>query len=218
LIAALFIGTASLYARASNDMNYVDGHWTFNVGGGFTPTVGGINNVLTDGWNFAMGTGFDFNEKVGLTFEFMSNHLGLENSVLNNYSARLGGIPTDGDLHMWSLTLNPTWRFGIRRGVGGYLIGGGGYYHVNAQVTTPGVAYMPPYCDPWWGCWGGGVVSADKIVAEHKDDTGGVNFGGGITFNLGPNGTKLYVESRYHYVLTHGRTISLLPLTVGFKF
>src|SRR4029078_11246972 len=116
--------------------------------------------------------------------------------------------------NIWSVTLNPTWSFEINRVVGGYLIGGGGYYHARADVTSPVLAYMPPYCDYYWGCWPGGVVPADKIIGEHKDDTGGINAGVGFTFRLRSE-VQFFVESRYHYILLHGPDLQIMPFTAG---
>jgi opacity protein-like surface antigen len=217
LIALLLSGIASRATEAATELDFIGQPWTFTVGGGYSPVVGGLNSSLTSGWNFALGTEYNFTEKAGVRLEYQNNHLGVESGILNDYSARLGGTATDGNANVWSVTLNPTWRFAINRVVGAYLIGGGGYYHVKAQVTTPGLAYMPGYCDPFWGCWPGGVVPADFIVAEHKDDTGGVNAGFGIRLNL-RSGVQFYMESRYHYVLLHGPDLQLFPFTAGFRF
>ena len=213
-LCVLTFGLSSTVFATSVD--YLDKPWTFNIGGGYTPVVGGLNAQLTSDWNFALGTTYNVNEKLGFELEYMNNHLGIERGVLDHYAAIIGA-PTHGNVDVWGLTLNPTWKFNLGRRAGAYLIGGGGYYHVNAQITTPGAVYQPPYCDPWWGCWGGGIVPADFIVAEHKDDTGGVNFGGGFTWKFSPD-VEFYIESRYHYILTHGAVLQLLPLTAGLRF
>jgi opacity protein-like surface antigen len=203
-------------ASAFGDNAYVEKPWTFQIGAGYTPVVGGMDSQLTGGWNFGVGTAYNFTESLGLLLEYGSHHGGIENGILGRYSALIADS-TDGYTRIWSLTLNPRWSFKMNQMIGGYVIGGGGYYHANAQITTPSVAFVPGYCDPWWGCWPGGIVPADRIIAERKDDTGGINLGLGLTFDV-TSGVQLYVESRYHYILIHGPDIQLLPVTAGFRF
>jgi len=218
LIVSLAVATGSAVAQASLDLGDPPiKHWTLNLGGGYSPVVGGYNHTITDGWDFTVGTGYNFTKKLGLNLEYMNNHLGVDNGVLQHFSNQFGGVATDGTANVWSVTLNPKWNFEINRIVGGYFIGGGGYYHVRATLTTPTVAYVPPYCDYYWGCWPGGLTNADKIIGEHKDDTGGVNVGMGFTFNINPD-MQFYIESRYHYILMHGPDLQLLPLVAGFRF
>ncbi len=218
ILMALFLGvSATGIAQAASDLDYATQPWSFYVGGGYSPVVGGLNHTLSDGWNFTVGTGYQFTKAWGLNLEYMNHHLGIDHGVLKRYSDLLGGDPTDGDAHMWSVSLNPTWTFEINRVVGGYLVAGGGYYHVKAQITTPGLAYMPPYCDYYWGCWPGGITPANFIVGERKDDTGGMNAGVGFTFNL-RHGVQFYIESRYHYVFIHGPDLQIFPFTAGFRF
>jgi opacity protein-like surface antigen len=212
--SALLLLALPMVSRAALSDN-LNGEWNFNMGGGFTPVVGGMNSQLTSGWNYAVGTGYDFDEKFGVLLEYGSHYGGVEDGVLSRYNSP--GNSTEGSTHIWSLTLNPKWNFKLNHVVGGYLIGGGGYYHANAQVTSPTVAFVPGYCDPWWGCWPGGLVPADKIIAERKDDTGGVNVGMGLTFDLWRD-VQFYLETRYHHILIHGSDIDLLPLTAGFRF
>jgi hypothetical protein len=214
------IALAVLCAPAGNSFGSgldAEGRLHLSAGGGFSPVVGNLNDTLTDGWNFKIGLDYDVTEKFGVAFEYMNNHLGVAQGILNDYSARLSGSPTEGDSNIWSVTLNPTWRFSLGHRVGAYLIGGGGYYHIKSEVTTPGLAYQPPYCDYYWGCWPGGFVEADYVVAERKDDTGGINVGGGFTFEFA-GGTQFFMESRYHYIFSYGPDIQMLPFTAGIRF
>ena len=219
LIVSLMLTTAPMAAQAATESTplSMEQPWSINVGGGFTPVVGGYNQTISDGWNFTVGAGYKFTEKLGLNLEYMNNHLGVQDGVLHQFSNKFGGAPIDGSTHVWSVTLNPKWNFELNHVVGGYLIGGGGFYHVNAQLTTPSAAFVPPYCDYYWGCWPGGFTSVDRIVGEHKDDTGGVNVGLGITFNLRYD-LQFYVESRYHYIFLHGPDLQLFPVVAGFRF
>ena len=62
-------------------------------------------------------------------------------------------------------------------------------------MTTPGVGYVPGYCDPWWYvCYPGGFVPVENIVGERSSTDFGMVFGGGVNFNIA------FAEVRYHYI------------------
>ena len=74
------------------------------------------------------------------------------------------------------------------------LVGMGVYYR-PAEITTPGVGYVPGYCDPWWYvCYPGGWVQVDNIIGERSSTDFGMTFGGGVRFGA------FYAELRYHYI------------------
>ena len=81
-----------------------------------------------------------------------------------------------------------------------YVVGGIGIYYRPVKVTTPGVGYIPGYCDPWWYvCYPGGFVPVENIVGERSSTDFGFDFGGGVDVPLGES-AKLYIEARYHYM------------------
>ncbi len=74
------------------------------------------------------------------------------------------------------------------------LVGMGVYYR-PMEITTPGVGWVPGYCDPWWYvCYPGGWVEVDQIVGERSTTDFGMVFGGGVRFGA------FYAELRYHYI------------------
>jgi len=76
-----------------------------------------------------------------------------------------------------------------------YGLVGMGVYYRPVKVTTPGVGYVPGYCDPWWYvCYPGGFVPVDNIVGERSSTDFGMDFGGGVSFS------GIYAEVRYHYI------------------
>jgi hypothetical protein len=175
--------------------------WNFNFGGGPTPVLGSSQNELNNGYNFTVGVGPNFSPRAGMVLEFANSGLGVTNQTLQNNQA------ISGDAYVWSVTLNPIWRFRISGPVGGYLIGGGGYYEREERFTEPANVY-----DPYRGYSGPGFADVHQY-----DDTGGVNVGAGLTWNLGW-GTKFYVEVRYHYIFTTGTPTQILPITFGFRW
>jgi len=177
--------------------------WNFNIGGGPVPLLGSTGNQLNDGWNFTVGGGYNITPRLGFIFEFMDSGFGLTDSALQ----RNGAVGGDGSV--WSLTLNPIWRFRIGGPVGGYLIGGGGFYEREDRFDVPVTVFVPTFH--------GGYYASGLDRMRNIDDTGGVNAGAGMTCNLGW-GTKLFVEVRYHYIFTAGKPTQLLPVTFGLRW
>jgi hypothetical protein len=70
-----------------------------------------------------------------------------------------------------------------------------GIYYRPVEVSTPGVGFVPGYCDPWWYvCYPGGFVPVENVIGERSSTDFGMAFGGGVRF--GP----IYAELRYHYI------------------
>ena len=73
-----------------------------------------------------------------------------------------------------------------------YGLVGAGIYYRPVKVTTPGVGYVPGYCDPWWYvCYPGGFVPVENIVGDRSSTDFGMAFGGGA--NFGPAFAELRV-------------------------
>jgi hypothetical protein len=174
--------------------------WNFNFGGGPTAVAGNTDNTLENGYNFTVGTGYNFSPRTGFVFEFMNSGFDLTDQTLRSHNA------VDGDASVWAVTLNPIWRFRIAGPVGGYIIGGGGFYQREERFREPGTVFFH------------NGFSEQGLEDVHEfDNTGGVNAGVGLTWNVGW-GTKFYVEARYHYVFTAGTPTQLVPVTFGFRW
>ena len=177
--------------------------WNFNFGGGPSPVLGSSHDALNNGYNFTVGGGYNFSPRLGFVLEFMNSAFGLTNNTLVANGA------VDGDAFLRSVTLNPIWRFRIAGPIGGYLIGGGGFYEREERFTKP--------FDNFISTPHGGYYDSGYDYDHQFDDTGGVNVGVGFTWNVGW-GTKFYVETRYHYVFTSGKPTQLIPVTFGFRW
>jgi hypothetical protein len=173
--------------------------WNFEFGGGPT-AVAGSNNQLTGGSNFTVGGGYNFTPRTGFIIEFMNSWLGLTNQALQQNGA------IDGDANIWSVTVNPIWRFRIGGPVGGYIIGGGGYYERENRFIE-----QQQINDPIFG-----PLLVNEEVRQ-TTDAGGVNIGMGLTWNWGW-GTKFFVEARYHHIFTSGSDTQIIPVTFGFRW
>jgi hypothetical protein len=76
-----------------------------------------------------------------------------------------------------------------------YGLVGMGVYYRPIKVTTPGVGYVPGYCNPYYYyCSPGGIVPVENIIGERSSTDFGMDFGGGATFGF------VFAEVRYHYI------------------
>jgi len=176
--------------------------WNFDFGGGPT-AITGSNHSLESGSNFVFGGGYNYSPSSGFVLEFMNSWLGVSDRVLQDNGA------INGSGYIWSFTVNPVWRFPISGPVGGYLIGGGGYYERQMRFIEPVQVFVPTF--------GGGFFAPGLVTVRQTDDAGGLNGGAGITWNLGW-GTKFFVEARYHYIFTSGHSTQLIPVTFGIRW
>jgi Outer membrane protein beta-barrel domain len=178
--------------------------WNFDFGGGPT-TIAGSNNRLNGGSNFEVGGGYNFTPRTGFVLEFMNAWLGVTDNALQQNGA------VSGDASIWSVTLNPIWRFRIGGPIGAYIIAGGGYYQLDQRFDEPQQIFVPAdFFHP--------AFTQTVIQSVHQyDDTGGVNAGLGLTWNWGW-GTKFFIEARYHYIFTSGTATQIVPVTFGFRW
>jgi opacity protein-like surface antigen len=231
VIAFLFVAAliAAVPASAQDDKKI-----TVNVAGGPTFVTSSAKEHFGTGGNFEFGVTFNVTPLVGVMVEYGGNRLGSKDRTIN--IAPCDGCeatePTPFTAHGWvhygdfNLVLHPAWD-GKRAQP--YFLGGVGVYYRSANVTTPGIGYIPPYCDPWWyWCYPGGFVPVENVVGSRSETNFGINFGGGVNIKLGESNTQFYVEVRYHYVwgksydlpdgTTQSSTGKYLPILFGFKF
>ncbi|MFI5362144.1 MAG: hypothetical protein ACHQ49_09265 [Elusimicrobiota bacterium] len=183
--------------------------WTFEIGGGPMPILGRASRQLTDGSSFVFGGGYNFSPRTGFVIEFLDTGANMTGANLAG-NGNQNGPAQSGDAVLWGLTVDPIWRFRVDGPVGGYLTGGGGYYerdqrfdqtvnftfvnHLGQSVTVPGSETVHQY-----------------------DGTGGLNVGGGLTWNM-IRGTKLFVDVRYHVMFTSGNPTQILPINIGLRW
>jgi opacity protein-like surface antigen len=108
---------------------------------------------------------------------------------------RFGAEGGGGHFSVLSLVPNVLYRFTTESHIQPYVIGGLGIYRVSATADA--------------GPFGTVSVSDTKF---------GFNVGGGLQFPLSNSGANLFVEARYHDVLTDGSSFNMLPITVGVTF
>jgi hypothetical protein len=206
LLAAFVVFTLAATAQDNGPAH----RFTFNVGGGPTAAIGTMHNRLNTGWNFNAGGGLNVNNPFAIVAEFGYNSFGLSNQSL----AQLN-VP-GGNARIYSVTINPMIRFGYDNRIGGYVIGGGGWYRRTVEFTQPTTALVP-FFDPWWGFFGQAQIPANQVIGSRTVDTGGANIGAGFTFGVA-RGAKFYSEVRYHWMNAGTHNTTILPVTFGVRW
>jgi hypothetical protein len=191
--------------------NSVFSHIAAEAGGGFNRPVGYTRSFATWGGNLEFGGGWNFNQRLGALIEYEF----FDNKIPGKYLSNVD-VP-GGHIHTWAFTMEPTYNFKTSGSLGGYVIGGGGFYR---RVTT---FTIPEEEDE-----GFFIEDVNVPVAHYSSNQGGVNFGAGVTWKLfgEDSNTKVFGEVRYVWVdspktnvydLPDG-TEGFIPLTVGLRW
>ncbi|MDR3746047.1 MAG: hypothetical protein P4K80_07960 [Acidobacteriaceae bacterium] len=167
--------------------------YTFMAGVGLDAPVGNTHIYDTPSYSFQFGGGRNFNRVVGLLAQFDYDNFGLQAKTLNNQSILYFGATgqgLDGNSHIWSFTLNPTFTLPTEGPLGLYAVLGGGFYHKVTNFTLPSVQ-----CD-YYSCY-----SANQNVDMYTSNSLGVNGGIGITYKFSKfSNERFYVETRYVFL------------------
>jgi hypothetical protein len=207
------------YNRQGYDTRHKDSfadHLAIELGAGFNVPAGNTGTWQTVGSSINLGGGWNFNSRLGMLAEYSFNRSSIPNNTLSNI-----GEP-DGNVHVWSLTLDPIFYYKTSGHVGGYVTGGGGFYRKLTTFTQP--VYVGDYCDYFYGCF---PQYADITLSHFSSNQGGMNIGTGFTFkpNLDGKG-KFFAEARYVWVDSPPSTASnvgtgtvgMFPVVFGFRW
>jgi len=183
--------------------------FAFNLGGGFTEPVGRTGGHLDTGWNLSAGAGYNFSPYIGALVQFNDMQSNINGTTLRNV-----GFP-DGDVNVWSLTLNPIVHTHPKGPADLYFIVGGGFYHWRQEFTAPDVAAVTGY-DPFFGFFQT-AVPVKNVLSSYSVNKPGVNGGIGLSFGTKWN-AKFYAEARYHRIIFGDRHADYLPVTFGIRW
>jgi opacity protein-like surface antigen len=193
----LVLATAVFAAMLPGAARAQEQRVNFSLGGGWTAPNAEVRDHLGDGYNFNIGLQVNVTPVIGIEGLYSFNGLG-DKRLSIPVSGTPGGetIPTDffADMNMQY----GTGALVVQKPEGGvrpYGLVGAGVYYRPVKVTTPGVGFVPGYCDPWWYvCVPGGFVPVENIIGERSSTDFGMTFGGGANFGT------FYAEARYHYI------------------
>lgn len=214
-VFSLFI--LPLQAQEGSEVRRLNSNAAFTVSAPLNAT----SAYTTVGWGFVYGAGFNISRHHSFVGEVMWNSLPPNDTALAPIRAALQNNSIQGSGNLVTLTGN--YRVKLEGKVfGTYLIGGGGLYYRNAnlsQVVTVGNSVA---CTPAWLSWGftcsSGFVTANQSLKSASSTVFGGNFGVGFTVRIPDSHYNFYLESRYHYAPTKGVHTQLLPITVGVRF
>jgi Outer membrane protein beta-barrel domain len=185
--------------------------WTFLGGIMLSMPIGNTHKYETPSYDFQVGGGRNFNKNVGVLLEFDYDHFGLQGKTIANENyiynyctaaeAALGectvgpaptgaATPVDGNNHVWSFTVDPTYTFATEGSTGAYLVAGTGFYHKVTNFTTPTTEqYCYYYCEE---------ITANATFDHYTSNAIGVNGGVGATWKFNKfSNQKFYLEARY---------------------
>jgi len=239
--------------------------WIFFGGAGISMPGGGTtSSTFTPNYSFQVGGGRQFSKKLALPIEFDYNRFGMSGTTLANqeqvyatmatqYNNAHPGCtatsttnpcayapnPLDGNMHVWSFTVDPTETFSQSDTLGIYAVEGVGFYHKVSDFLTPQSGI---YFDPYYGPI---QYTANAVVDHYTSNAVGFNGGLGVTYKFSRfSSERFYAEVRYVFVdnsLRNGITIanmnssannylvandfpansnhtSYLPINVGIRF
>jgi Outer membrane protein beta-barrel domain len=183
--------------------------------------VNSTAQVLGTGWGGVGGAGYNFNQRNAIVGEFLWNRDWTYPGALQALEAVSQTGSMRGNTDLFALTAG--YRYEIRgRLLGGYLIGGGGWYFRNTWLSehvtsTPGIPCAPAWL--WWGftCTSG-TVTPGQTRGGFNSNAFGANIGGGFTVRVGGAPNRLYSEVRYHYAPTKNINTQFIAVTVGIRY
>ncbi len=207
------------YNRSTYNSHHSDSlvdHLAVELGGGLVVPSGNTTTFQSVGWNINLGGGWNFNKRLGILAEYGFHDSNIPQETLTNL-----GEP-NGNVHLWSLTLDPIIYYKTSGHIGGYVTGGGGFYRKLTSFTQS--IYIGTYCDYFYGCF----PQYSNITLSHfSSNQGGVNIGTGVTFKPNADGNaKFYAEARYVWVDSPASspsaigtgTVNSFPITFGFRW
>ena len=180
-------------------------HFAFELGGGFTQTVGNTGRYLNDGWNIEGGAGFNFSNYIGVLGEVGYTSFGFNGTTLGSLGYPNGGV------NVLSATIDPIVHLTPRSHFDLYAIGGGGLYHWDENFSAPAGAVTPL-------ATGSFPLTIPNSGDEYSENKPGYNLGMGIAFGTKWHG-KLFAEARYVHVFLNGNQRGdYVPVTFGFRW
>jgi Outer membrane protein beta-barrel domain len=242
-------GHAQSGARPGYRPNYTNEDDSFKFtaygGAGATVPIANTSNYLTPNFSIQLGVGPRFTRAISVPLEFDWDQFGFTKGALDNqiaiYDFLFGGNTVkyllDGNSHIWSFSVQPTYTIHTGSTVEAYVKVGFGFYHKVANFTLPTAQFVCYYY-----C---GIYYANYNLDHYTSNAPGFDAGVGFTYKFSPDThARLYVEMRYVFInnkyrpgivntpaslatVTNSTTnfypansnqTDYLPLTVGIRF
>lgn len=181
--------------------------FTFYGGAGATVPLGNTSKYLTPNFDIQAGVGYRLNKRLALPVEFDWDQFGFAKQALDNqigiYDSLFGAGAVnyllDGNSHIWSFSLQPTYTFYSSGMWGAYVKGGVGFYHKVANFTLPG-----RQVECYYYC---GIYEANYNLDHYTSNAPGYDGGVGVTRRFSPDSNaRFYLEARYVFIDNQQRT------------
>jgi hypothetical protein len=198
------VGCFGLFCMGTMNAQEVS-HFSFELGGGFTQTIGNTGRYLNDGWNLQGGVGYNFSPYIGVMGELGYTQLGFNGATLGNLGYPGGGV------NVLSATIDPIVHLTPRSHFDLYAIGGGGLYHWAENFSAP-TGGVTPFAT------GSFPLVVPNAGDEYSVNKPGFNAGMGVALGTKWHG-KVFAEARYvHIFLNNGERGDYIPVTFGFRW
>lgn len=201
-----------LPGRADAQLGQKTPAWSGQIGAGYSAPLGVVDELFDGGVSIVGGATYHPRTApvFGAWVEGNYNGYDVKRDVLNAIGV------TNGDLRMWSATGGLSVE--TRGKVGFYFSLGAGWYQREIDLVNPTEAVLGFACHPWWDfCAPVSLVITQDVVGSRTTSGIGYNGGLGLTFRLA-RGSRIYVETKYHYVPADVEPIELLPFVVGYRW
>lgn len=180
-------------------------HYSFELGAGFTQTIGKTGSYLDTGWNLKGGAGYNFSPYVGVLGELGYTSLGFNSTTLGNLGYSGGGV------NIFSATVDPIVHLTPRSHFDFYAIGGGGMYHWNETFSAP-TGSVTAFST------GSFPLVIPNAGDEYSVNKPGWNAGMGVAFGTKWHG-KIFAEARYvHIFMNDNLRADYVPVTFGYRW
>lgn len=196
------------------------------LGAGMTEPVGNTHHYLNTSFGLEVGVARNFTQNFGVVAQWDYDRFGFNGSTLASQQALYNYCPSrlpvgtcalntitnlDGNSHIWSVSLNPTYSFFNHQTVGAYVIAGAGFYHKVANFTLPNNACADIYCYFQY--------TASQNIDHYMSNAPGFSGGLGLTYKVSYFASaRIFAEARYTFIdNSHrfGLTNSNLNTTAG---
>ena len=220
----------------------------FVAGVGLNVPVGSAtSNYLSTNYRFEVGGGINLSKKLAVIAQFDYDRFSVPGGILRNQlnvynnlgftdstGAAVNFTGLDGNAHIWSFSLNPTFNFYQGDKFGAYAVVGGGFYHKVTNFTLPQIGQAYSYF------YGPYQYTYNQNIDHYTSNAPGVTGGAGVTYKFSKFANqRFFAEARYVHTFNQFRAgdptytgtgtpynlyppnsneSSYLPITIGVRF
>ena len=196
------------------------------LGAGMTEPIGNTHHYLNTSFGLELGVARNFSQSFGVVAQYDYDRFGFNGSTLASQQALYNYCPSrlpvgtcalntisnlDGNSHIWSVSLNPTYSFFNKQSVGAYVVAGAGFYHKVANFTLPNNACADIYCYYQY--------TASQSIDHYMSNAPGFSGGFGLTYKVSHfSSARVFAEARYIFIDNFhrfGLTTSNINTTAG---